>query len=87
MVSVSAGQARGRPDPSSFFATGRYTVEVSPPLDNFPSDDAVADLTRVNALLEAQVRKAPEQYWWVHRRFKTRPEGAPEFYGADARYR
>ncbi len=65
--------------------SGRYIVEVSPALDDFPTDDPVADLARVNALLEAQVRLAPEQYWWVHRRFKTRPEGEPEFYGEDAR--
>lgn len=66
-------------------ASERYVVEVLPPLAAFPTDDPVADLTRVNALLEQQVRKAPEQYWWVHRRFKTRPEGAPDLYGADAR--
>lgn len=66
-------------------STNRYIVEVSPALEPYPTDDPVADLTRVNALLEEQVRKAPEQYWWVHRRFKTRPEGAPDFYGADAR--
>ncbi len=67
--------------------TGRYVVEMTPPMENFPSDDPVADLTRVNAVLEAQVRKAPEEYWWVHRRFKTRPEGEPDFYGRDARAR
>ncbi len=64
----------------------RYILELSPPLENFPTDDPVADLARVNALLEAGVRKAPEQYWWVHRRFKTRPPGEPDFYGRDSRY-
>lgn len=63
----------------------RYVVEVTAPLDDFPSDDPVADLTRINAALEAQVRKAPDQYWWVHRRFKTRPEGEPDLYGRDSR--
>ncbi|MEE4172713.1 MAG: LpxL/LpxP family Kdo(2)-lipid IV(A) lauroyl/palmitoleoyl acyltransferase [Xanthomonadales bacterium] len=63
----------------------RYVVEVTPPLEAFPGDDPVADLARINALLEAQVRKAPDQYWWVHRRFKTRPEGEPDFYGRDSR--
>ena len=66
--------------------TGRYVVELSPALEDFPTDDPVEDLTRINARLEAQVRRAPEQYWWVHRRFKTRPEGEPDFYGEDARY-
>ena len=61
-------------------ATGQYVVQFHPALENFPTGDIVADLTRVNALLEEQVRKAPEQYWWIHRRFKTRPEGEPPFY-------
>lgn len=68
-------------------SAGRYLVEVSPVTAPFPTEDPAADLARVNALLESQVRKAPEQYWWVHRRFKTRPEGAPDFYGSDARPR
>jgi KDO2-lipid IV(A) lauroyltransferase len=63
----------------------RYVVEVTPPMTDFPTGDPVADLTRINAVLEAQVRKAPDQYWWVHRRFKTRPEGEPDFYGRDSR--
>ncbi len=66
-------------------ARDRYVVEVTLPMMDFPSDDPVADLTRINALLEAEVRKAPDQYWWVHRRFKTRPEGEPDFYGRDSR--
>jgi KDO2-lipid IV(A) lauroyltransferase len=61
-------------------ATGQYVVQFHPALENFPTGDIVADLTRVNAMLEEQVRKAPEQYWWIHRRFKTRPEGEPTFY-------
>ncbi len=60
--------------------SGRYITTVFPALDNFPSDDVVADLTRVNAIMEEQIRKVPEQYWWIHRRFKTRPEGESPFY-------
>lgn len=63
----------------------RYVIELSAPLENFPTKDPLADLTRINKLLEAEVRKAPDQYWWVHRRFKTRPPGEPDLYGADAR--
>jgi KDO2-lipid IV(A) lauroyltransferase len=59
---------------------GRYVVRVLPALENFPTDDPVADLGRVNALMEENVRLAPEQYWWIHRRFKTRPEGEAPFY-------
>jgi len=57
-----------------------YVLTLLPALDDFPTDDAVADLGRVNAVLEAQVRQAPQQYWWIHRRFKTRPAGDAPFY-------
>jgi len=43
----------------------------------------VADTARIIALLEAEVRKTPEQYLWAHRRFKTRPDGAGLAYGAE----
>ena len=58
----------------------RYEVHILPALEDYPSDDPQADLARVNAIFEKQVRKAPEQYWWIHRRFKTRPEGESPFY-------
>lgn len=61
-------------------ADGIYHVEIKPPLDNFPSGDDVLDATRINAGIEAAVRRYPEQYLWVHRRFKTRPEGEPPLY-------
>ncbi len=60
--------------------SGTYVITLLPALERFPSDDERADLTRVNAILEEQVRKVPEQYWWIHRRFKTRPPGEPPFY-------
>jgi KDO2-lipid IV(A) lauroyltransferase len=60
--------------------TGTYVMTVFPALENFPTDDVLADLTRVNAIMEEQARKVPEQYWWIHRRFKTRPPGEPPFY-------
>ncbi len=52
-----------------------YQLTLYPALEDFPSDDPVQDATRLNALLEAVIREMPEQYLWVHRRFKTRPEG------------
>jgi KDO2-lipid IV(A) lauroyltransferase len=58
-----------------------YRLTILPPLDNFPSDDEVADATRINAIIEQQVRRAPDQYLWLHRRFKTRPQGEPGLYG------
>ncbi len=56
-------------------ADGRYRVTLLPPLDNFPSGDEVADTARINTLLEDCIRQAPEQYLWLHRRFKHRPPG------------
>jgi KDO2-lipid IV(A) lauroyltransferase len=62
-------------------ATSRqYIVRMYPALDDFPSGDITHDLARLNAMMEKHVREAPEQYWWIHRRFKTRPEGEPPFY-------
>ncbi|TYK67482.1 LpxL/LpxP family Kdo(2)-lipid IV(A) lauroyl/palmitoleoyl acyltransferase [Colwellia echini] len=58
-----------------------YTLEVSAPLDNFPSGNEVQDLTRINQELEKAIMVQPEQYMWLHRRFKTRPnESDPSLY-------
>jgi len=54
---------------------GTYTLTLSPALENFPTGDDVADAQRINDLIEKEVRQSPEQYYWVHRRFKTQPEG------------
>lgn len=59
---------------------GRYILRVAPPLEDFPTQDAVADSTRVNARIEAMVREAPAQYLWIHRRFKRQPEGRSKWY-------
>lgn len=61
-------------------ATSTYIVTFDPPLADFPSGDAREDLGRINRLFEEKIRRCPEQYWWIHRRFKTRPEGEPPFY-------
>lgn len=52
---------------------GSYRLQLSPPLEHFPTDDAAADTARVNRELETIIRKAPAQYLWLHDRFKTRP--------------
>ncbi len=57
-----------------------YTLTILPPLENFPTADAAADAIRINQLIEKHVRLAPEQYFWVHRRFKARGPGHPEVY-------
>ena len=59
---------------------GSYRVEIGAPLEGFPSSDALADTARVMALIEAQVRRAPAQYLWIHKRFKTQPDGRPSPY-------
>lgn len=57
-----------------------YVVEFGEPWADYPSADVEADTRRMNVWLESVVRTMPEQYYWVHRRFKTRPEGEPRFY-------
>jgi KDO2-lipid IV(A) lauroyltransferase len=59
---------------------GRYSIRFSPVLDNFPTEDEEANAAQFNKILEDFVRLHPEQYLWMHRRFKTRPEGEPSFY-------
>lgn len=53
---------------------GSYMTEILPALENFPTDDATADTARVMAALEDLIRRAPEQYLWVHDRFKRQPD-------------
>ena len=58
-----------------------YVVTIHPPFENFPTGDVVADTRQINAFIEQQVLTMPEQYYWVHKRFKTRPEGEASPYG------
>lgn len=57
-----------------------YEIIFKPPLENFPTDDALADAARMNRTIEDAVREMPEQYMWTYRRFKNRPEGEPSVY-------
>jgi len=57
-----------------------YEMSFDKPLKNYPSGDANKDATKTNQILEKQILKNPEQYLWIHRRFKTRPEGEENFY-------
>ncbi len=57
-----------------------YDVMLSPPLENFPSNDPLTDATRLNAILEEAIRNKPEQYVWQYKRFKTRPFGENRLY-------
>jgi KDO2-lipid IV(A) lauroyltransferase len=62
-----------------------YRVVIGAPFENFPGADIVDDVERYNRLLEAQVRLVPEQYLWVHRRFKGLSSDYPNYYGRDSR--
>lgn len=57
-----------------------YVTRVGPAWEGFPTDNDEADTTRMNAFIETEVLKIPAQYYWVHKRFKTRPEGETGFY-------
>jgi len=60
--------------------TNQYTVTFSLPDPAFPTGDDVTDATIINSMLEDAIKKQPDQYMWVHRRFKTRPKGEPYLY-------
>lgn len=62
------------------YAARTWTMRFAPPPPNFPSGDERQDAAAVNLAIEAAVRKHPEQYLWLHRRFKTRPPGEEGFY-------
>ena len=64
-----------------------YRVVIGPALEDFPGADAIGDVERFNSLLEAQIRRVPEQYLWVHRRFKGLTADYPDYYGRDSRNR
>jgi KDO2-lipid IV(A) lauroyltransferase len=57
-----------------------YRLKVFKPWENYPTGDDEADARRMNAFLEEQIPLRPEQYYWVHKRFKTRPPGVPSVY-------
>ena len=57
-----------------------YIVRFYPEWKDFPTDDIEADVRRMNAFIEDRVREMPEQYFWAHKRFKTRPPGEPSPY-------
>lgn len=61
--------------------TQGYRLKLHPPLQDFPSEDDIKDARRVNELIEHHVHEIPDQYLWIHRRFKTRPQGELGFYG------
>ncbi|MEO7952541.1 MAG: lipid A biosynthesis acyltransferase [Polaromonas sp.] len=73
------GRARVVPLLPRLTADG-YEVQVLPAWQDFPSDDALADTALMNARLQDYINTMPAQYFWVHKRFKTRPEGEASVY-------
>jgi KDO2-lipid IV(A) lauroyltransferase len=64
--------------------TDRYVMTIGAPLPGLPSGDEVADTRELMKLLEDYIRLCPEQYWWIHQRFKGRPAPLPDLYAAPA---
>lgn len=57
-----------------------YVLTFYPAWENYPSGDDVADTRCMNEFIEQRVLEMPDQYFWLHKRFKTRPEGEPPYY-------
>ena len=57
-----------------------YVLTFYPAWENYPSGDDIADTRRMNKFIEERILEMPEQYFWLHKRFKTRPEGEARFY-------
>ena len=57
-----------------------YVMRMYPAWENYPGESVEADTQRMNSFIEERVLEMPEQYYWVHKRFKTRPPGEPRFY-------
>lgn len=59
---------------------GGYVLSILPALEGFPSDDPVEDTRRYHAMLEDAIRRCPEQYYWIHRKYKNLPAPLPDYY-------
>lgn len=84
-TATSALAKLGRASVIGFFPHRRddgsgYDMHIHAPLTAFPSDDADHDTQRITAMFEAEIRRSPAQYFWVHRKFKGRPPELPDLY-------
>jgi KDO2-lipid IV(A) lauroyltransferase len=64
---------------TQYTATG-YKLKFYPPIPDFADKEDIQALTELNAHIESMVLEQPESYLWMHKRFKTRPEGEAGFY-------
>jgi KDO2-lipid IV(A) lauroyltransferase len=74
------GRAKAIPFWPRRLPEGGYEIRILPPLAGLPSDDPEEDTRKYVAALEEQIRRCPEQYYWVHRKFKNRPDPLPDVY-------
>lgn len=74
------GKAKAVPFFPRRLPEGGYELTILPPIEDLPSDDPVEDTRKYIAVLEEQIRRCPEQYYWVHRRFKNRPAPHADVY-------
>ncbi|WP_028535430.1 lipid A biosynthesis lauroyl acyltransferase [Paludibacterium yongneupense] len=80
-MSRISGLARAHVVPAIARRVGNHCeLEFYPPWENYPSSDVEADTLRMNQFLEQRILETPDQYFWLHKRFKTRPNGQPRFY-------
>ncbi len=61
-------------------ADGRYKLRILPPLEDFPSEDLIEDTRKYIQTLEEHIGRCPEQYFWLHRKFKNLPDSYPDYY-------
>lgn len=73
------GRAKVIPVTSRLTPEG-YEIRVWPAWDNYPTDDVTQDVALMNERLQHMIETMPQQYYWVHKRFKTRPPGEPPLY-------
>ncbi len=74
------GRAKAVPFFPRRLPEGGYELTILPPVAGLPSGDVEQDTRQYVALLEKQIRRCPEQYYWVHRKFKNRPDSLPDVY-------
>jgi len=79
-VLAKLGKAKAVPFFPRRLPEGGYELTILPPIEGLPSGDAIEDTKKYIAVLEQQIRRCPEQYYWVHRRFKNRPDSLPDAY-------